>query len=437
MRTRSALYLAMVLATAAPALAEQAGHAGLFPRPAQIETPIRFWRAIFTDYSMHQVVLHDAFTLDKIYRVLDFRPQVEAGLTPGELERLQSAETDFELERLRRTLPDADAQQLRSQRGIRERFHEGMRSAQHYFPEMERIFRAEGVPVELTRLPLIESCFNLRAYSKAGAAGIWQFMPATGRLYMRVDHLVDERRDPITSTQAAAQFLRRLHDSLGSWPLAVTAYNHGPGGIARAVGEVGSTDIGKIVREYRGRAFGFASRNFYAEFLTALDLEREYQGQLAGSRPAPVTNRTHRLERSLGVQVAARLAQIDLDELESLNPALSSAVLAGRRPIPAGYRLRLSESTAGFETRLAALPAEPRVMLVAARTTVRGKARGARVRTASFVTHRVRPGQTLSHIAKKHGVSVATLRSVNQLGRSSRVRAGQAIKIPARTAAAA
>src|SRR5207237_2254993 len=126
----------------------------------------------------------------------------------------------------------------------------------------------------LPRLPLSESCFNLHAYPKVGAAGIWQFMPATGRHFMRVDNLVDERRDPIASTRAAAQFLDRVHDMLGSWPLAITAYNHGPDGMARAVDEVGSSDIGRIVREYQGRAFGFASRNFYAELLDSLAVDR-------------------------------------------------------------------------------------------------------------------------------------------------------------------
>src|SRR5438093_961900 len=108
----------------------------------------------------------------------------------------------------------ADDKRLHSQRGLRERFAEGVRVSRAYFPEMERIFREEGLPVELVRLPLIESCFNLRAYSKAGAAGVWQFMPKTGRLFMRVDNLVDERRDPISSTRAAARFLTRVHDML-------------------------------------------------------------------------------------------------------------------------------------------------------------------------------------------------------------------------------
>src|SRR5205823_14388566 len=109
------------------------------------------------------------------------------------------------------------------------------------------------------------------------AAGVWQFMPRTGRLFMRVDNLVDERRDPISSTRAAARFLVRVHDMLDTWPLTITAYNHGPDGMARAVAEVGTTDIATIVRDYRGKAFGFASRNFYAEFLAALDVERDFK----------------------------------------------------------------------------------------------------------------------------------------------------------------
>ena len=120
---------------------------------------------------------------------------------------------------------------LRTQTGVRERFREGVQSSRRYIKAMEEIFEREGVPVELTRLPLVESSFNLSATSKVGAAGIWQFMPATGRLYeMKVSNAVDERRDPLIATEAAARFLRSNYEKLGAWPLAITAYNHGPGG---------------------------------------------------------------------------------------------------------------------------------------------------------------------------------------------------------------
>jgi len=450
--------------TPAAAAADEVVRGEPFPRPAALEPQVRFWRSIFTEYSANQVVVHDALRLDKIYRVLDLRDELESGMSQSEVDNLRRVDTDLALDELRtrflrlhslapspdalagedrrlfelladdpapdRFLAAAGEKRLRSQRGLRERFAEAIRVSRRYLPEMERIFREEGVPVELTRLPLIESCFNLHAYSKAGAAGIWQFMPATGRRFLRVDNLVDERRDPITATRAAAQFLGHLHDALGAWPLAITAYNHGPEGIARAVEETGSTDIATIVRDYRGAAFGFASRNFYAEFLAALDIDGDYQkyfGELPLERP--LRGREHRLERSVGIETAARLAHTDREELATLNPALSAMVVGGRRPIPAGYRLRLPESGAtAFASRLADVPAEPRVVRAAARSVVH-KGKTAPVRTA-FVTHRVRRGQTLSHIAKQHRVSVARLMSANRLRKASTLKPGQTIKIP-------
>jgi membrane-bound lytic murein transglycosylase D len=470
------VFLATALAALIPAAGrtvelpdEPARPSAVFPRPAALEPQIKFWRAIFAEYSTHQVVLHDALYLDKIYKVLDFRQQLDDGLSPGEVDRVQRIDTDLELERVRATLlrlhglgpdpqgltpeeqavydmfrddpaPDrflaaADEKRLRSQSGLRERFGEGLHVSRRYLPEMERIFREEGLPVELTRLPLIESCFNLRAYSKVGAAGIWQFMPATGRRFIRVDHLVDERRDPISATRAAALYLSEMHDILDSWPLAITAYNHGPQGLARAVDEIGTNDIGIIVRNYRGKAFGFASRNFYAEFLAALDVEGDHQshfGELPA--PGPWRYREHRIDRPVGIQAAARLANVDRDELALLNPALSELIVSGRRPIPAGYRLRMPEADAeDFTTRLAEVKAEEpvirepvtRVTRVAAKRPAKGRAA---VRPA-VLTHRVRKGQTLSHIAKQHRVSVESLRRTNRLGKSTRLRAGQVIKV--------
>jgi membrane-bound lytic murein transglycosylase D len=454
----SGLLATFILLLTAPAGAET------FPRPASLEPQVRFWRDVFGSYSRYQVVLHDMVDLDKVYAVLDFRSSSDLG--PIALDRLIREETDAELARLRsifRKLDDAgpnpthltadeqrifdlyradtgrtkfrdagDDKHLRSQRGLRERFAEGLRVAHRYLPEMERIFREQGLPVELTRLPLVESCFNVEAYSKVGAAGIWQFMPATGRLYaMDVNALVDERRDPIASTHAASRFLRHNYEGLeDQWPLAITAYNHGPAGIRRAIEDTGTTDIGVIVQRYRGPAFGFASRNFYAEFLAALDVDRHrqaYFGDLGGEKAEPT--RVIPLDRPVGIEVAARLAGTDRDTVASLNPALMDAVVDGRRHIPSGYGLRLPvERCEAFGERLAQLGAEQRVMRVSA-PSVGSRRTSAR---APVTAHRVGRGDTLGEIATRYRVSVASLRTANRI-KGNGIRPGQVLKIPRRT----
>jgi membrane-bound lytic murein transglycosylase D len=382
-------------------LAVPAQGATLFPRPPEMEHQIRFWRNVFTVYSQDQTVIHDTVDLDRIYAVLDFRSYEDAGYTAGETEQIRKDVTEGEILRIRSLLrrisegtprsalladeqriydlfrndPDpykfwnaSDEGRVRSQRGIRERFQNGFRTSRKYIPEMERIFHDEGLPTELTRLPLIESCFDVSAYSKAGAAGVWQFMPATGRLYMEVSSAVDERRDPIASTRAAARYLSRSYDRLGTWPLAITSYNHGPNGMSRAIGDTGTSDIAAIVKYYDGPGFGFASRNFYAEFLAALDIEKHseaYFGRLP--KESLPSTRTVMLDRSVDILAAARLARTQDYVLADLNPALLDPVLSGRVLIPAGYGLRLpAEGASGFESRLADLTAGERMVREAA-----------------------------------------------------------------------
>jgi peptidoglycan lytic transglycosylase D len=456
---RSTVALAFTVLLAVP---PQPG-ATTFPRPREMEHQIRFWRSVFTVYSQDQTVIHDTVDLDKIYTVLDFRQYADAGYTPGETERIRKEVTEGEIARIRSLLqriaegtprdallpdeqriydlfrndPDpyrflraADEKRVRSQRGIRERFASGFRTSRMYIPEMERIFQSEGLPVELTRLPLIESCFDVSAYSKVGAAGVWQFMPATGRLFMEVSNSVDERRDPIASTRAAARYLSRSYDRLGTWPLAITSYNHGPNGMSRAIGDTGTSDIAAIVKYYDGPGFGFASRNFYAEFLAALDIEQyneAYFGRLPKDSLPPT--RTVMLDRSVDIFAAARLARTQDYVLADLNPALLDPVVSGRVPIPAGYGLRLpADGAAGFENRLGALAAEDRVVREAAPAPPARYEDEPESRLER--PHRVKPGQTLSGIAERYGVSVQALRVANGIGPRDQVRSGQVLRIP-------
>jgi len=419
-----------------------------------LEPQVEFWKQIFTTYSTRQVVIHDALYLDRVYEVLDFEPLTDGILNDAEIAAYMQNKVRSEKERVRAILlqldqrgsdpgelspeeakiwglfPDVDDparfrdaaadDRIRSQTGLRERFAGGIEVSRRYLPEMEAIFRREELPVALTRLPLVESCFNVRAYSKVGAAGIWQFMPATARKYMRVGRVIDQRRDPIVSTRAAAAFLRANYNVLGNWPLAITAYNHGRAGVAKAVAAVGSDDLMDVIRDYHGPAFKFASRNFYAEFLAALEVERhasQYFGKFAPARP-PRTDSVV-LSRRMTIKSAARASGSDVHTIAQLNPALTPSVIAGKYHIPKGYALRLpAGSAADFRRRYASLRADE------ARRTA--KHRTAKRRS---VVHRVKPGQTLGGIAKIHGTSVKALRRCNNL-RSDYIRAGQKLKIP-------
>lgn len=434
-----------------------APHKALLPVYPGLEPQVEFWKKIFATYSTRQIVIHDALYLDRIYEVLDFQDLADSGASDGEVAAYAQETARSEKERIRAVLmrlhqlrPDprtlsaeerriwalfadvnnpskfleaAADDRIRSQAGLRERFAAGIEVSRRYLPEMEAIFRRAGLPIELTRLPLVESSFNVRAYSKAGAAGIWQFMPATARSYMRINRHVDERRDPIISTRAAAEYLRESYDLLGNWPLAITAYNHGRAGVANAVATVGSSDLMRIIQQYHGPAFKFASRNFYAEFLAALEVEQnfsKYFGDLYPARPRPPTDSII-VPASVSLRTLARASNADVETLVELNPALAREVVSGQRPVPKGYRLRVpAGSTAQFNLRSASLSSDE------VRRVQRPRYR---VQKAQYVTHRVKRGQTLAAIAKHHGTTVSAIRRHNKL-RANRIRIGQSLIIP-------
>ncbi|HYX35891.1 MAG TPA: lytic transglycosylase domain-containing protein [Oligoflexus sp.] len=270
----------------------------VFPSSPIIEQRVQFWEKIFSRHPSHHIVIHDKDDLATILGVIQLRSQgFDNSDSPGAERFIQAtmrryAET---LEGFAERGPAVRHEHalaaaiwnacstpqardrllkgqiaLRGQGGLSDTFREAFRTSELYLPRMERIFRNHGLPPELTRIVFVESMFNLRARSKVGASGLWQLMPKTARAYIRVNRYVDERNSPLKATEAAARILRGNHAELGNWPLAITAYNHGLGGMKRAVARTGSTRLSDIIQRYRSPSFGFASSNFYAEFLAAL-----------------------------------------------------------------------------------------------------------------------------------------------------------------------
>lgn len=278
-----------------PCVAARADTQVPFPRPESLEPSVQFWVDIFTGYSYRDFVILDRDDPNKVYQVFHLpgsgapdRSEIDwvnAYLKTkyGEiLERLASGQQPVGSDERRVAemfkdkpawaLKDA-AQNLRVQEGLKERFREGLLRSRYYRPTMEKIFRGAGLPVELVTLAHVESGFQRGARSSAGAVGIWQFTRATGRHYMKVTRWRDDRLNPTRETEAAAKLLSYNYSVLGNWPLAITAYNYGTAGTARAAEECGN-DYCKMVRSYNGPHFGFAVRNYYAEFLAALQVHR-------------------------------------------------------------------------------------------------------------------------------------------------------------------
>jgi membrane-bound lytic murein transglycosylase D len=355
---------------------------GPFKAPPILRERVDFWKDIFTKYGAGHSVIHHRDFPQIVFGVVDLSREREAmsptafdayksavvnrtvsDLKVQMLELAQGAEarTPFqervtgELERrnLRPWVLKSwiDEDLIRTQTGIRERYAEAIRRSWRYLPVMEQIFVAEyGLPKELTRIPFIESSFDYTAYSSVGAAGIWQFMPKTARVHrMLVGRSVDERRDPVKATRGAAEYLRSAYNSLGSWPLAITSYNHGVGGVRSKVRKAGTDDLARIIEDPSERYFGFASTNFYPEFLAAVEIFEEHDLHFPEvPEEPPLRVASYYMQRSMSApQTAARLG-IPLEDLKEANYGLMETVWRGRASIPAGYTLRVP---IGFKQR--------------------------------------------------------------------------------------
>ncbi len=363
-------------------LAERQFGADELPTDPVVRRQVRFWEAIFQKYKSNTVVIHDVDDPLSMIDVIDFDRYVtnagaitsvqdsdqtelvrkyierykvgverfvklkDGALKFGPIEQRLYEVYNREPESLAR-LYSGDIK-FRGQGGMADIFVSAAERAQEYMPYIEKTFRRRGLPQTLTRLPFVESMFNLNAKSKVGASGIWQFMPDTGREYMTVSQFIDERNNPYKATRAAAQLFTENYKELKSWPLAVTAYNHGRGGMARASRQLGTSQLGHIIKKYESPTFGFASKNFYSELIAA---NRTYnrlitKGLVKTSKPSS-QHETVNLTRPMSFKEVAQLTKLTETQLLRLNPCITQNTLRTRsaQVFPRNYELRVPKES--------------------------------------------------------------------------------------------
>ncbi len=348
-----------------------------FHVPQGLSLRVQFWFDVYTKYGLEERVIHSQKYPWLIFKVIDVAPILYAESPSLQWLRNQNADNIVHAE-LRRTkfqlikiahsksleklteeeqllvavlqaLPgklqrnaQLVASSLRIQTGQKEVFQEGLSISRQFLPQMDEIFKAQKLPSELTRIPLVESSFNDLATSKAGASGVWQFIGNTGKKFLMVNSNIDERRSPIKSAYAAALVLKEDYMLLKhQWPLAVTAYNHGPGGVRHAAKTSKSYELATILTKYQSKSFGFATSNYYSEFLAALYAEK-YQDEIFGAAGPDEDNHTQVVRLSRKMRANELLSKIDMpaDDFIDLNPELRKAVQKNA-PLPKGFKLHI------------------------------------------------------------------------------------------------
>ncbi len=425
----------LVLVTCLPPLQASAE----FPRPPELEPAVAFWTRVFSGVSTAGGLLHDRDNLAVVYETLSFEEhlwhparerkvnrrrqhyqQILRTLASGKRQGLSAEEQrvlDLWPEGVSSKRLKQAANAIRFQLGQADRFREGLIRAGAWLPHMYDTLDRLKLPRELAALPHVESSFNPDAWSRVGAAGIWQFTRPTGRQYLRVDHVVDQRMDPFAATEGAALLLRHNYSVTGDWGLAITAYNHGLAGIRRAARDTGSDNIADIIANYGGRNWGFASRNFYPSFLAAVHVHEnadKYFGSL--ERQPPLESIT--LELPFYTQVDTVLAAFGIDRktLRELNRGLMDPVWSGQKHLPRGYRLRLPADAGDRKQLIGTLARIDESRRYAAQIPDR--------------EHTVRRGEALSTIASRYNTSVRELVALNNIRNPHRVRAGATLLLP-------
>jgi len=319
------------------------------------------------------------------------------------------------------------AKRIRCQGGVADQFLRALERHGTYGPMVVTTLKKAGLPTDIQYLPFVESSYRPTAYSRVGAAGMWQIMPRTARtLGLKISSTVDERLDPELASAAAARYFldsrKRLGDTARNiksakkyslYPFVITSYNYGASGMVRAMDKVGP-DYMDVLNKYKAGGFQIAVKNFYSSFLAARHVAQnadEYYPNHKVAQPLAVDVVT--IKTPASIERLMSVFSVSEDTLKKYNTSLMRLVWTGRRFVPKGYKLKLPKAAAGRSEQVAKLyklPAEEPKYIE--------------------YSYRVKRGDTACGIAKKEAVSCRELIALNNLGRRALIRTGQIITIP-------
>lgn len=423
-----------------------------FPCPDEIKDRVYFWVAIFSKYHDDQVVLHDAKEPWKVYDVIDTPLSCEqSGRTNNKIQKkreqikttllsiYKKQKNQQPLSPLESVLfdyfKDSDTKEfkkaskrVRCQNGLKSLFSKGIGVYNHYQKDIVNFLDQHNVSKDIQYLPFVESAYNPTAYSKVGAAGMWQIMPSTARkLGLTVNNTIDERFDPLKASKGAALYLKQSNDHLRTYitklgmtdhhllgPFVITSYNYGVLGAKNMLKKVG-LNYSKILTDYKGKRSKTAVQNFYSSFLAAryVAIHRDKFFDTARlnanfNKPIKIT-----MQKELTAKTLISFLNLDTTQFKSLNPILRKKIWDGRKRIPVKTNINLPHDHAINTSQLEQLWTknfdDPIV---------------------NELKYKVRSGDTACSIAKNHNIACKKLISENNLGRRGLIRRGQILTIP-------
>lgn len=425
-----------------------------FPCPPEIQRRVDFWVMVFRKWNTNEIIFHDVTRPERVYAVKKTkftcsrkkpaksiqreRARIKKGLL-GVAKKLTQAAPKYtqDEKELLGLFPSKNAKEVtraalnvRCQQGNRDRFVQALKRYEFYKAHVLQVLHEAGLSQDILYLPFVESAYNPAAYSRVGAAGLWQIMPRTARtLGLQLSATIDERFDPEAATRAAARYLRRSTDKLTAKakerdpsvtssqinPFVITSYNYGVSGMWRAIDKVGPDYIA-VLKKYKSPGFRTAVRNFYSSFLAARYVAQnaqKYFGDISIDNEFRYSVVVLKQPTSAGR--VSKVFGVSKDAVRKLNPALTRNVWKGWRLIPDGYSLHLPYRKDQWQKQVARLDAlQPESPLLSG--------------NQYFVVR----GDTACEIARVHRVSCRDLIQLNNLGRRALIRVGQKLEIPAK-----